>query len=147
MYCLFTSMFVFSFLTDRAAETYADNLRNDYRPKIAKRLNKYLHGLTLDPYNDIEPMMDLCVRTSFSSNHPPYSDAMQGFQTEIAGSSPFCDIFTQSEWEEFEYAMDLQYYYGSGPGNPLAGTTFWPYLKGAPLAASRPAPPTDAAQR
>lgn len=92
-------------------ETFADNYRTSYRSAITSRLNQYIRGYELTEA-DIGAMMDLC-----------------GFQTEIAGSSPFCDVFTASEWKDFEYAMDLQYYYGSGPGNPLSGTTFWPYLK------------------
>ena len=53
----------------------ADTFRATFRPKIAERLNKYLHGLTLNA-SDIGVMQDLC-----------------GFQTEVSGDSRFCDIF------------------------------------------------------
>ncbi|KAK4699832.1 acid phosphatase, partial [Phenoliferia sp. Uapishka_3] len=92
-------------------DTLGSNYRAAYKPAIVTRLNRYLDGLTLD-VTDVGKMMDLC-----------------GYQTEISGYSPFCDVFTESEWLGFEYAQDLQYYYGSGPGNKMAGTSFWPYLK------------------
>lgn len=53
----------------------ADTFRALYRPNVAKRLNKYLDGLTLNA-SDIGVMQDLC-----------------GFQTEVNGDSRFCDIF------------------------------------------------------
>jgi acid phosphatase len=40
------------------------------------------------------------------------------FQVNALGSSPFCDIFSDLEWEHLNYARDLATYYGSGPGNP-----------------------------
>lgn len=49
--------------------------RATYQATIAKRLNRYLNGLTL-VNTDIGVMQDLC-----------------GFQTEINGNSQFCDIF------------------------------------------------------
>jgi Histidine phosphatase superfamily (branch 2) len=41
-------------------------------------------------------------------------------QTVSLGYSSFCSLFTQSEWEGFEYALDLYFYYDSGPGAPTA---------------------------
>ena len=72
----------------------ADLFRATFRGNIAKRLNKYLDGLTLEA-SDIGVMQDLC-----------------GFLTEVDGDSRFCDIFTESEWLDYEYAHDLNYYYG-----------------------------------
>ncbi|KAG6872778.1 hypothetical protein C0995_006698 [Termitomyces sp. Mi166 len=34
-----------------------------------------------------------------------------------------------SEWLDYEYAEDLNYYYGSGPGNPIAAATGYPWVK------------------
>lgn len=52
-----------------------------------------------------------------------------GFETQILGKlSPFCDIFTESEFKQYEYRQDLRYYYGTGPGTDLPSTLMLPYL-------------------
>ncbi|RPD65418.1 phosphoglycerate mutase-like protein [Lentinus tigrinus ALCF2SS1-7] len=89
----------------------ATTFRGTYQSTIANRLNKYLDGLTLNA-TDIGVMQDLC-----------------GFQAEVNGDTRFCDIFTESEWLDYEYAHDLNYYYGSGPGNPFSATTGYPWVK------------------
>lgn len=33
-----------------------------------------------------------------------------GFQTVALGYSKFCELFTEEEWEGFEYAMDLWFW-------------------------------------
>ncbi|KAG6874755.1 hypothetical protein C0992_006674 [Termitomyces sp. T32_za158] len=77
-----------------AGATFASNFRAMYQPKIAARLNRDLEGLTLDP-TDIGVMQDLC-----------------GLKAEINGDTRFCDVFEDSEWLDYEYALDLNYYYG-----------------------------------
>ncbi|KAJ7709541.1 phosphoglycerate mutase-like protein [Mycena rosella] len=89
----------------------ANTFRATYQTGIANRLNKFLHGLTLDA-TDIGPMQDLC-----------------GFQAEVDGDTRFCDVFEDSEWLDYEYAHDLNYYYGSGPGNPFSATVGFPWVK------------------
>ncbi|KAI0693965.1 phosphoglycerate mutase-like protein [Cytidiella melzeri] len=84
--------------------------RATFQPAVAERLNTMLEGLTLNA-TDIGVMQDLC-----------------GFSFVINGDTRFCKIFTEQEWLDYEYAHDLNYYYGSGPGNPLAGTTAFPWL-------------------
>jgi hypothetical protein len=34
-------------------------------------------------------------------------------QTVALGYSRFCNLFTQGEWEGFNYAIDLEFYYSS----------------------------------
>ncbi|PYH91930.1 phosphoglycerate mutase-like protein [Aspergillus ellipticus CBS 707.79] len=53
---------------------------------------------------------------------------MCGFETTSRGSSPWCDVFTHEDWENFEYARDLVHYYRGGPGNPYAGAMGWLWL-------------------
>ncbi|KAI0717448.1 phosphoglycerate mutase-like protein [Cerioporus squamosus] len=89
----------------------ATTFRGTYQSAIANRLNQHLDGLTLNG-SDIGVMQDLC-----------------GFQAEVDGDTRFCDIFTESEWLDYEYAHDLNYYYGSGPGNPFSATTGYPWVK------------------
>jgi acid phosphatase len=40
------------------------------------------------------------------------------FQINALGYSPFCDIFSEKEWKDFNYARDLGTYYGSGYISP-----------------------------
>lgn len=53
---------------------------------------------------------------------------MCAFETTVRGSSPWCDVFTEDEWEQFEYARDVIHYYRAGPGNPYAGAMGWLWL-------------------
>lgn len=52
-----------------------------------------------------------------------------GFQLNALGHSPFCDIFSDLEWEDLNYARDLATYYGSGPGNPYGITMGIPWVE------------------
>ncbi|CAE6488985.1 unnamed protein product [Rhizoctonia solani] len=82
-----------------------------YLPPILKRLQKYIKGVNITT-SDISIMPYLC-----------------GFETQITGKlSPFCDIFTESEFKQYEYRQDLRYYYGTGPGTHLPSTLMLPYL-------------------
>ncbi|KXN92492.1 Acid phosphatase PHO1 [Leucoagaricus sp. SymC.cos] len=89
----------------------SDAFRSTFQNNIAKRLNRFLNGLALDG-TDIGVMQDLC-----------------GFQVEINGDTRFCNVFEDSEWLDYEYAHDLNYYYGSGPGNPFSVTVGFGWLK------------------
>ncbi|KAF7322420.1 Phosphoglycerate mutase-like protein [Mycena chlorophos] len=89
----------------------ATTFRASYQPQIANRLNQYLDGLTLNA-TDIGVMQDLC-----------------GFETSLNGNSQWCDVFEDEEWLDYEYADDLNYYYGSGPGNPFSATVGFPWVK------------------
>lgn len=53
---------------------------------------------------------------------------MCGFETLVRGSSPWCDVFTRDDWDNFEYARDLVHYYRGGPGNPYSGAMGWLWL-------------------
>jgi hypothetical protein len=41
-------------------------------------------------------------------------------QTNALGYSSFCSLFTQLEWEGFQYSLDLGFWYSSGFGAPIA---------------------------
>ncbi|TCD61551.1 hypothetical protein EIP91_008263 [Steccherinum ochraceum] len=85
--------------------------RTTFQNTTANRLNFFLDGLTLNA-TDVGVMQDLC-----------------GWSSEIDGDLDFCRAFEADEWRDYEYAHDLNYYYGSGPGNPVAATVGWPWLK------------------
>ncbi|KAF9269467.1 phosphoglycerate mutase-like protein [Marasmius fiardii PR-910] len=94
-----------------AGSTNSDKFRATFRGRIAERLNSFLDGLTLNT-SDIGVMQDLC-----------------GFGFEVGGDKRFCDVFQESEWLDYEYAHDLNYYYGSGPGNPVSAAVGYPWVK------------------
>lgn len=82
-----------------------------YLPSITARLQGLITGnLTLAP-SDVGIFPYLC-----------------GFESQITGSlSPWCGVFTDAELVGYEYAQDLRYYYGSGPGTDLPSKIFLPF--------------------
>lgn len=53
----------------------------------------------------------------------------EGFESQITGQlSPWCGVFTDDELQQYEYANDIRYYYGLGPGTDLEKKMMTPYL-------------------
>lgn len=75
-------------------------------PKILTRVQPHLPGVTLTT-TDIIYLMDMCAFDTVART----SDASE--------LSPFCDLFTNSEWKEYNYYASLGKYYGYSAGNPL----------------------------
>ncbi|KAJ3937446.1 MAG: histidine phosphatase superfamily [Lentinula lateritia] len=73
---------------------------NVYLVDAQKRFAQYLPGFNLT-IDDVAGMQALC----------PY-------ETVALGYSAFCDLFTEEEWKGFAYGIDLNFWYGDGPGNP-----------------------------
>ncbi|KZV73339.1 phosphoglycerate mutase-like protein [Peniophora sp. CONT] len=69
-----------------------------YTPSIIERLSKFLDGVNLTS-SDIVAMQDMCA-----------------YESVALGFSSFCDLFTESEWEAYEYHTDLIFWYSNGPG-------------------------------
>ncbi|EEB97798.1 hypothetical protein MPER_02809, partial [Moniliophthora perniciosa FA553] len=42
------------------------------------------------------------------------------YETVAIGYSKFCELFTEDEWEGFNYALDLVFWYNSAFGSPVA---------------------------
>ncbi|KAL2003548.1 hypothetical protein VTN02DRAFT_3438 [Thermoascus thermophilus] len=84
-----------------------------YIPAIAERLISEQRNQALGYLTDLEvfSMQEMC-----------------GFETMVRGSSPWCDVFTEDDWNHFEYARDVIHYYRAGPGNPYAGAMGWLWL-------------------
>lgn len=89
-----------------ACPTYIDNeggsftatWNNIYLPPIAKRLNSFLKGNLTFTASDVSIFPTLCT-----------------YETAITGQrSQWCNVFSDSELRDFEYAQDLRYYYGHG---------------------------------
>jgi hypothetical protein len=75
-------------------------------PPIQARLNADLPGVNLTA-TDVISFMDLCPFNTVTSN---------------GTISPFCGLFTDSEWKSYDYYESLGKYYGYGNGNPLGPT-------------------------
>ncbi|KAF8162781.1 histidine phosphatase superfamily [Crassisporium funariophilum] len=73
-----------------------------YLKDAHKRLQKQFGDFDLT-IEDVHTMQQLC----------PY-------ETVALGYSKFCELFTEEEWEGFNYALDLQFWYGSAFGSPVA---------------------------
>ncbi|CAN9292924.1 unnamed protein product [Alternaria alternata] len=74
-----------------------------YLPPIASRLNAKIQGGLNLTTSQVDQIPYLC-----------------GFETQITGRrSPFCDIFTDEEILQYEYAQDLRYWYGTGLGSDI----------------------------
>lgn len=85
---------------------------NVYLPPIAERINSLLSGGLNFTTDDITSFPYLC-----------------GFETQITGvRSPWCDVFTEEETLQYEYAQDIRYYYGTGPGTSLNSNLMLPFL-------------------
>ncbi|KAI9696186.1 MAG: hypothetical protein M1820_008254 [Bogoriella megaspora] len=76
-------------------------------PPIQARLNANLPGANLTTKDTID-MMDLCPFNTVAS--------------PIGAISPFCDLFTESEWQDYDYYETLGKYYGYSHGNPFGPT-------------------------
>ena len=83
-----------------------------YLPPIVERINARVSGGLNFTADDITSFPYLC-----------------GFETQITGSrSPWCDVFTEEEILQYEYAQDIRYYYGTGPGTTLNSNLMLPFL-------------------
>lgn len=83
-----------------------------YLPPILARLEAMIDGNLTFTTTDVSIMPYLC-----------------GFESQITGTlSPWCSVFTDAELKQYEYAQDLRYYYGIGPGVDLASKMMLPYL-------------------
>ena len=91
--------------------TIADDMEEEwaqvFAEPIRKRLNTDLPGarLTLD---ETIYMMDLCPFNVVAS--------------PIGQISPFCHLFTEKEWHQYNYYETLDKWYGYSYGNPLGPT-------------------------
>ncbi|KAG2150125.1 histidine phosphatase superfamily [Suillus cothurnatus] len=58
-----------------------------------------------------------------------YMQQLCAYETVALGYSKFCDLFTEEEWEGYEYYNDLDFWYSSGPGNPAAAAQGLGYVQ------------------
>jgi hypothetical protein len=78
-----------------------------FAPPITERVNKALPGADLSDH-DIVRLMDVC----------PFETV-----ANVDGHlSPFCDLFTNDEWNSYDYYQSLGKWYGYTNGSPLGPT-------------------------
>ncbi|EJD00233.1 phosphoglycerate mutase-like protein [Fomitiporia mediterranea MF3/22] len=80
--------------------TMANKWRDVYLQDALSRLAPQVQGLNLTT-NDMLSMQEACA-----------------YETVALGTSEFCELFTEDEWKGFNYYLDLDFWYGNGPGNP-----------------------------
>lgn len=51
------------------------------------------------------------------------------YETNYLGSSSFCNLFTEQEWQGFESTLDIEYYYDYAFGNPTGRAQGIGYLQ------------------
>ncbi|KAJ7493301.1 phosphoglycerate mutase-like protein [Mycena galericulata] len=81
---------------------YVEAWANVYLKKARKRLDAMLYGYDLS-IEDVYVFQQLCA-----------------YETVALGYSKFCELFSEEEWEGFDYSLDLFFWYNSGFGFPLA---------------------------
>lgn len=86
----------------RAMRTWASK----FVPPIQERINAAL-GTKLGQ-NSIIHLMDMCPFDTMADPHARMSD--------------FCRLFSEKEWQAYDYLQTLGKYYGYGAGNPLGPT-------------------------
>ncbi|KAF1942857.1 acid phosphatase PHO12 precursor [Clathrospora elynae] len=98
--------------SDNGGSPYSDEWNAIYTPPIASRLNAMIRGNFNLTLADVQQIPYLC-----------------GFETQITGRrSPFCEIFTEDEILDYEYAQDLRYWYGTGLGSDIEKYQMLPIL-------------------
>ncbi|KAI2627147.1 phosphoglycerate mutase-like protein [Xylaria nigripes] len=89
------------------AKAFAQDVFND----TLDRLNSQIRGLEFTA-DDVIAMLQLC-----------------SYETVALGYSAFCPLFTQDDFENYEYYYDLKFYYETGPGSPVSAAQGKGYLQ------------------
>ncbi|TRM63976.1 histidine phosphatase superfamily [Schizophyllum amplum] len=81
---------------------YVEEWAAIYLKDAQARLSAQLHGYDLT-IEDTYVLQQMCA-----------------YETVALGYSKFCELFTEEEWEGFDYALDLSFWYNSAFGSPVA---------------------------
>lgn len=83
-----------------------------YMTSAVSRMNQYApSGFTFN-VNDTYAMQSICA-----------------YETAYIGTSEFCTLFTQEEWEGFEATLDIEYFYDYAWGQPTGRAQGLGYLQ------------------
>jgi len=86
----------------RRSKLFLEEWTNTYLKEAQDRLQKQIDGYPLT-IEDVYTMQQMCA-----------------YETVAIGFSKFCGLFTEEEWEGFNYAMDVDFWYDSAFGSPLS---------------------------
>ncbi|KAI1827597.1 phosphoglycerate mutase-like protein [Xylaria intraflava] len=95
------------YIGDTVSAAFANEVFN----QTVDRLNSQVRGLEFT-VTDVVAMLQLC-----------------SYETVALGYSAFCPLFTEEDFENYEYYFDLSFYYSSGPGSPVAAAQGKGYLQ------------------
>lgn len=95
---------------------------NENRGKTLGYDRDYLQT-ALDRFKESNPSLD------WTTDNVYYLFAWCAFELNVKGSSPFCKLFSNEELVRYAYSLDLDNYYGNGPGNSLSSTIGSPLVK------------------
>lgn len=83
-----------------------------YMQAAVTRMNKYApSGFTFN-HNDTYAMQSICA-----------------YENAYIGSSEFCSLFTEEEWQGFENTLDIEYFYDYSYGQPTGRAQGLGYLQ------------------
>lgn len=123
--------------SDSSGGDYATEWADTYIPPIKQRLEAMIEGNFTFEDSDISQMPYLCGFVRENIPRGPQASSILGTpadrpsiqESQITGTlSPWCNIFTDEELKQYEYAQDIRYWYGLGPGTDLEQTMMMPYL-------------------
>lgn len=90
----------------KGAHKIQDRFLNIFGGPVLKRIQQKLPGVNIS-LDDIPSLMDMCPFHTISST------------PDASTLSPFCTLFTDNEWKQYDYYQSLGKYYGYGAGNSL----------------------------
>ncbi|KAG2154726.1 histidine phosphatase superfamily [Suillus clintonianus] len=88
--------------------------------------SKWAHVYLQDAQARLQPMIQ---GFNLSISRLVDMQSLCAYETVALGYSKFCDLFTEEEWEGYEYYIDLGFWYSSGPGNPTAAAQGLGYVQ------------------
>ncbi|KAG1837949.1 histidine phosphatase superfamily [Suillus tomentosus] len=92
-------------------DTQSNKWADIYLQDARRRLQPMIQGVNLTiPL--VVAMQELCA-----------------LETVALGYSKFCDLFTEEEWEGYEYYANLDFWYTCGPGNPTGAAQGLGYVQ------------------
>jgi 3-phytase len=95
-----------AFENDKLADEIEANFAAIFTPPIRKRIESDIPGVELSG-DDVVYLMDMCSFDTVART-PNGSEL-----------SPFCALFTEKEWIQYDYLQSLSKYYGYAAGSPL----------------------------
>ncbi|QRV84599.1 histidine phosphatase family containing protein [Ceratobasidium sp. AG-Ba] len=92
----------------------ANDTAKAYRgvPRVQAWAKRYLAD-AIDRFNKMAPNVKWTVEDVYAAQ------MMCPYETVALGYSKFCELFTKDEWDGFDYALDIGFWYNDAYGSPL----------------------------